>query len=195
MFAALDCGRLGDEIYRWQKVKKEEKRRMKVMRKMKVIKTALALAAVLAMSGNGWAKQGGGGHGVNGDLNGDIVTLEVTVPTKTEAGLCDSVTPTPGPTPAPTKTYSIKAYIFQPSGRMFGIAIGYNTETFTCDTAADQQVDVQMKVFPGLSLKPGPATLLYQVTETTTTTSTGPTPTTTLANEVIYEYGYRIDLH
>jgi hypothetical protein len=164
---------------------------MKVMRKMKVIKTALALAAVLAMSGNGWAKQGGGGPGVNGDLNGDIVTLEVTVPTKTEAGLCDSVTPTPGT----TKTYAIKAYIFQPSGRMFGIAIGYNTETFTCDTAMDQQVDVQMKVFPGLSLKPGPATLLYQVIETTPTTSTGPTPTTTVANEVIYEFGYRIDLH
>ena len=155
---------------------------MKVMRRMKMIKTALALAVVLAMAGTGWAKPGFGGPGVNGDLNGNTVTVVITVPTKTEVGLCDSTPPPLGT----TKAYTLKAYIFQPSGRMFGIALG--TNTFTCDTLADQQVTVALQVFPGLTLKPGPATLLYQAIETTTTT-------TTTTNEVIYEFGSRVDLH
>ena len=155
---------------------------MKVMRRMKMIKTALALAVVLAMAGTGWAKPGFGGPGVNGDLNGNTVTVVITVPTNTEVGLCDTTVLPVGT----TKAYSIKAYIFQPSGRMFGIALG--TNTFTCDTLADQQVTVALQVFPGLTLKPGPATLLYQAIETTTTT-------TTTTNEVIYEFGSRVDLH
>ena len=155
---------------------------MKVLRRMKMIKTALALAVVLAMAGTGWAKPGFGGPGVNGDLNGNTVTVVITVPTNTEVGLCDSTPPPLGT----TKAYTLKAYIFQPSGRMFGIALG--TNTFTCDTLADQQVTVALQVFPGLTLKPGPATLLYQAIETTTTT-------TTTTNEVIYEFGSRVDLH
>jgi hypothetical protein len=159
------------------------------MRAMRKIKIALVLVATLAMAGTGWAKPGnGGGPGVSGDLNGDTVTLEVTVPTQTEVGLCDS-TPLPLGT---TKAYSIKAYIFQPSGRMFGIALGYNTETFTCNTTIDQQVDVELKVFPGLTLKPGPATLLFQVVETTTNATTIPP---SVVNDVIYEFGSRVDLH
>ena len=171
---------------------------MKVMRRMKMIKTALALAAVLAMAGTGWAKpgngNGGGGPGVNGDLNGNTVTVVITVPTQTQAGLCPT-TPVVPPVGTTVDTdYNLKAYIFQPSGRMFGIALG--TNTFNCDTLADQQVTVVLQVFPGLTLKPGPATLLYQAIETTlttTTTATGTTSTTT--NEVIYEFGSRVDLH
>jgi hypothetical protein len=158
---------------------------------MRKIKIALVLVATLAMAGTGWAKPGnGGGPGVNGDLNGNTVTVVVTVPTNTEVGVCDSTPPPLGT----TKAYTLKAYIFQPSGRMFGIALG--TNTFTCDILADQQVTVVLQVFPGLTLKPGPATLLYQAIETTlttTTTATGTTSTTT--NEVIYEFGSRVDLH
>ena len=165
---------------------------MKVMRRMKMIKTALALAAVLAMAGTGWAKPGngnGGGPGVNGDLNGSTVTVVITVPTKTQAGVCETPTIPPIGTTI-TTIHTLKAYIFQPSGRMFGIALG--TEPFTCDLLADQQVTVTLQIFPGLTLKPGPATLLYQAIETTTTT-TATTSTTT--NEVIYEFGSRVDLH
>jgi hypothetical protein len=159
---------------------------MKGMKAMQKIKLALALAAVLAMSGNGWAKSGG----LSADLNGDTVTLEVTVPTNTDAALCDSVNTTPGT----AQTYAIKAYIFQPSGRMFGIALGYNTQPFSCDTTIDQQVPMELQVFPGLRLKSGPATFLFQVIQTTTTASSPTTPSTT-TNEVIYEYGSRVDLH
>ena len=157
---------------------------MKVMRRMKMIKTALTLVAMLAMCGNVWAKPGFGGPGVNGDLNGNTVTVAITVPTNTEVGLCDTTVLPVGT----TKAYSIKAYIFQPSGRMFGIALG--TQPFTCDTTADQQVTVALQVFPGLTLKSGPATLLFQVIETTTTT-TPPSAT----NDVVYEFGSRVDLH
>jgi hypothetical protein len=168
------------------KNKKEDKRRMRAMRK---IKMALVLVATLAMVGTGWAKPGFGGPGVNGDLNGNTVTVVITVPTKTEVGLCETPTTPPVGTTI-TTTHTLKAYIFQPSGRMFGIALG--TNTFDCNTLADQQVTVALQVFPGLTLKPGPATLLYQAIETTTTTTA---TTTTTSTEVIYEFGSRVDLH
>ena len=164
---------------------------MKVMRRMTVIKTAIALAAVLAMNGTGWAKKGFAGPGLAGDLNGNTVTVDVTVPTKTEA-LCPVVTPPPVGTTI-SYSYIVTTYIFQPSGRMFGIALGGNTtDPFTCDTNADEVVSLQLQVLPGLTLKPGPATLLYKVTETTTTTTIGGTTT---GSEVIWEYGSRVDLH
>ena len=157
---------------------------------MRKIKTAVALAAVLAMAGTGWAKpgNGNGNGGANGGLSGDTVTVVITVPTKTE-GLCETPTIPPVGTTI-TTTHTLKAYIFQPSGRMFGIALG--TGTFTCDLLADQQVTVTLQIFPGLTLKSGPATLLYQAIEATTTT-TATTSTTT--NEVIFEFGSRVDLH
>src|SRR5262245_17494588 len=162
---------------------------------MRKIKTAVALAAVLAMAGTGWAKpgNGNGNGGVNGGLSGDTVTVVITVPTKTEAGLCETPTIPPLGTTI-TTTHTLKAYIFQPSGRMFGIALG--TGTFTCDLLADQQVTVTLQIFPRLTLKEGPATLLYQAIETTlttTTTTAGTTNATT--NEVIFEFDSRVDLH
>ena len=163
---------------------------MKGMQKMKGIKIAIALAAVLGMGGIGWAaKPVGVGPGISGDLNGPRteVTVEVTVP-QMEApptGLCDTANT--------AQTYSIKAYIFQPSGRIFAIGIGSNTESFSCSTAADQQIDMLIKALSGLSFKPGPATLVYQVIQTTTDITDPLNPKIT--DLVVEEAGSRIDLH
>ena len=160
------------------------------MKAMQKLKLALALVAMLAMSGTVWAaKPSGAGPGIPGDLNATRteVTLEATVPLMEAppTGLCDTANT--------AQTYSIKAYIFQPSGRIFAIGIGSNTEIFSCSTLADQQVDMLIKALPGLSFKPGPATLVYQVIQTTTNTTDPLNPTIT--DLVVYEYGSRVDLH
>lgn len=158
------------------------------MKGMQKIKAAFALAAVLAMTGTGWAKNGG----IPGDLNSarNQVTAEVTVPTMTaittEGGVCDTANT--------AQTYSIKAYIFQPSGRLLAIGMGYS-EGFSCSTTEDQTIEMLVKALPGLTFKPGPATFLYQVIQTTTTASATPGGASTVADLVVYEYGSRIDLH
>jgi hypothetical protein len=151
------------------------------MQKMKGLKRALAVVAVLAMTGTAaWAKKGGGGPGIAGELNGDTVTVQLTLPTSTQVGLC--------PNPASlTATYVVRAKIFQPSGRLLGIASG--EASFNCDATIDQVVPVTLQVFPGLTLKPGPATFLYQAFET------DPASIPPTIDEQIYEYGFRIDLH
>lgn len=159
------------------------------MKAMKKIKLAVALAAVLAMGGTGWAKPKG--SGIDGDLNSarNEVTLQVSVPSMTattEGGLCDSANT--------AQTYGIKAYIFQPSGRMFAIGIGYS-EGFSCSTTGDQQIDLLIKAFSGLTFKPGPATFVYQVIQTTTTAPTTTGGSSTVADLVVHEYGSRVDLH
>lgn len=156
---------------------------MKVTRRMKLVKAAVALATVLALSGTGWAKKGGGGPGLSGDLDGDTVTVTLTIPTSTDSTVCPD-------TPISGATYHVKARIYQPSGRLLGIASGQ--QVFTCNNSQDQEVIVVMQVFPGLTLKPGPATILFRAIETvTTTTATG----TTTDREEIYEFGSRVDLH
>jgi hypothetical protein len=161
------------------------KKRMKAMQKIKVV---LALAVVLATSNVGWAAKSRG-VGIPGDLDGTRteVTVEVTVP-QMEApptGLCDTANA--------GQTYSIKTYIFQPSGRIFAMGIGANTETFSCSTTADQQIDMFIKALQGLSFKPGPATLVYHVIQTTTDTTDPLNPKMT--DLVVHESGFRIDLH
>jgi hypothetical protein len=131
------------------------------------------------MTGNGWAKPSG--PGIPGDLNGprDQVTLQVPVPAYQA---CDTLNA--------NQTYSVKAHIFQPSGRIFAIGISDPT-SFTCSQTTEQLIDLLVKVFPGLTFKPGPATLLFQVilTEDDGNTATPPVDT------VIYEFGSRVDLH
>jgi len=156
---------------------------MQAMQKMKGLKRALAVMAVLAMTSTAaWAKKGGGGPAVSGDLlaNGHV-TMEVLVPAFESCAV-------PVPNTTPTQTYSIKAYIFQPSGRMFAIGLGSNTELLECSTT-EQLIDVTVKPFSGLNFKPGPATLLFQVLENNTD------PTNPVVNGVIDESGSRIDLH
>lgn len=130
---------------------------MKTIDKMTALKRALALAAVLALTGTGWAKNGnGGGPGIPGDLNGtrDSVTLSVQV---------DACTAAPG------QTYSVKAKIFQPSGRL--LAIGIGTTSFTCQAVAQTVDNVTVNAVSGLTFKPGPATLVYEVIVTDSTTT------------------------
>ena len=156
---------------------------MKSLRKMKALKRALALAAVLAMAGTSWAAKPSG-PGIPGDLNGtrDSVNLSVSV---VGFPACDTLNT--------AQTYSVKAYIFQPSGRMFGVGIGVS-EIFSCstDTNTSQNVPVTVDAFPGLTFKPGPATLMYQVIQTTTDTVPEPD---TVSDVIMYEYGSRVDLH
>lgn len=161
---------------------------MKIM-KITALTWGLALAAVLAITGTGWAKKPTfAGPGADGQLDSTrtIVTLSVPVPQQT----CKTNTTTQ------TYTYSAKAYILQPSGRI--LAIGFSDPTdFNC--LLDQNVNVTITAIQGLSFKPGPATLIYQVMETTTTTVvtdplTGATATTTTTN-VVNEYGSTVNLH
>jgi hypothetical protein len=148
---------------------KKGERRMKGIQK---IKLALALAAVLAMSGTGWAKPNG--PGLPGDLNGSRDTVEVLL----TVGACTAVL---------NHTYSIKAYIYQPSGRMFAVGIGNNP--FTCQAVA-QEVLLTVNAVQGITFKPGPATLIYQILDTDNTNPSTPPVTT-----VVDEQGFRVDLH
>jgi hypothetical protein len=167
-------------------INKGEKK-MKVRTKMTILKQALALAAVLAMSGTGWAKKPSfAGPGLSGSLEDANTLVKVFVPVRGFEA-CN-------PTPVLGTTLSIKVFIFQPSGRIFAIGIGSSgdgsSSDFTCSTDPNVTVDVAVSVYalPGLSFKPGPATLVYQVIQTDTTA----TPPTTA---VLDEYGSRIDLH
>jgi hypothetical protein len=88
------------------------------------------------------------------------------------------------------QAYAVKAYNFQPSGRIFAIGISDPT-TFACSMTAETPVNMTVNAFPGLTFKPGPATLLFQVilTEDDGDIATSP------VDSVIYEYGSRVDLH
>lgn len=161
---------------------------MNPMQKMKALKRALALVAVLVMAGTGWAaKPGGVGPGIPGDLNGSRDSVDVSVPV---VGFASCSDPLPLNT---TRTYSVKAYIFQPSGRIFAIGLGFSG-SFACsaDLNTSQPVPVSVDALPGLTFKPGPATLVYQVIQTTTDNNTVPA---TVTDTVVYEYGSRVDLH
>jgi hypothetical protein len=129
-------------------------RNMKTM-KITALKCALALAAVLAISGTGWAaKPTFAGPGVAGqftDSTRTIVTVSVPVPQQ----VCQTNTATQ------TYSYSVKASILQPSGRILDIGFSEPTD-FNC--LLDQNVNVTITAIQGLSFKPGPATLIYQVT-------------------------------
>ena len=158
-------------------------------RTITTLKWALALAVVLAMTGTGWAKKPTfAGPGTAGQLDPTrtIVTLSVPVPQQTcQANTVDQ-----------TFSYSVKASILQPSGRI--LAIGFSDPT-AFDCVNDQNVDVTINAIQGLSFKPGLATLIYKVIETTTTTvvtdpTLGTTETVTTTN-VINEYGSTVNLH
>jgi hypothetical protein len=172
---------------------------MKIM-KITALKWALALAAVLALSGTGWAKgkptfAGPGTDGQFTDSTRTTVTLSVPVPQqqcKATTQTKDSITLQ---TTTQTYSYSVKAYILQPSGRI--LAIGFSDPT-DFDCVKDQNVNVTITAVQGLSFKPGLATLVYQVMETTTTTVTDATNkvlSTTITTNVINEYGSTVNLH
>lgn len=161
---------------------------MKSMQKMKVLKGALVLVAVLAMAGTAWAKKNKNGPGLPGDLSQDRTTVTLSVPLNDSEGnalTCDD-------TMTANQDYTVQAYILQPSGRILAIGMG-TTDTFTCISGGTLPLmveDVTVYAFPGLTFKPGPATVLYKVTLTDSTIDPS-NPTVT----VVYEYGSRVDLH
>jgi|SRR5688572_1522483 len=76
---------------------------MNVFNKITALKTAIALAAVLAMNGTALAKKGNSGVSADLSADGTSVTLSVTVG-------CDSITE--------GATGALSVYILQPSGRL-----------------------------------------------------------------------------
>lgn len=141
---------------------------MKATKRITALKSALALAAVLAMSGAATAKQASNG-GLSGTLSSDRTSATVTVTQQ-----CDSVTPgTSG---------ALSVYIFQSVGRLINIGIG--SGTVPCTNSPFSQ-DVIVNAIPGLNFQPGPATLLVRVT-TLDPLATQPT---------VSESGFTINLH
>jgi len=121
---------------------------MKPMNKLAALRGAVALAAVLAMSGTAMAKKGGNA-GLPADLNPERTQATFQVP---DLAACD----------AATTTASLTVYIFQSVGRL--INIGTFSEPITCtgvDTAAH---DVTVTAIPGFLFQPGPASYLIQYT-------------------------------
>ncbi|HKY09720.1 MAG TPA: hypothetical protein VJQ55_15835 [Candidatus Binatia bacterium] len=153
--------------------------------KIKMVSMAIALMTMLSITGTGWAKKSFAGPGIQGTFtNGTRTEVSVSIPVPADAE-CGAVPPA-------TESYSMKAYIFQPSGRIFAIGISEPT-TFTCSATLETLVPTTINAFPGLSFKPGPATLLFQVI--VTEDLDGELGALPAADRVIYEYGSRVDLH
>jgi hypothetical protein len=162
-------------------------------RTMTALKWALALAVVLAMTGTGWAKKPTFAPSLDGqfkDAARTMVDVLVPIPQCT-----DSYTASNGD--IYNFSYSLEAYIFQPSGRILAIGF-YGPSAFDCAS----NVDVTITAVQGLSFKPGPATLLYKVTETedVTTTTANPDPTlppitSTTTTITVHQYGATINIH
>jgi hypothetical protein len=154
------------------------------MRKTKVLTRALALLAILVMVCPSWAKPKDNGPGILGTLDSNRASVDLSV---SVVGFPQCTVPLPNT----TQTYAVKAYIFQPSGRMFAIGLGFSAD-FNCssDPNTSELVALTVNAFPGLTFKPGPATLVYQIIQTTTDNLTS-----AVTDVVVYEYGSRIDLH
>lgn len=144
----------------------------------RTIRLAIALATVLSMTGTGWAD-----GGFSGTLNSARTSVAISVPVPVIPD-CD-VTNT-------AKTYSAKAYIYQPSGRLLSIGISdpATDGTFACNATS---ADVTVNVFAALKFKPGPGTLLYKIilTEDINADPTNPV----YVDTVIYEYGSKVHLN
>lgn len=146
---------------------------MNVFNKVTAFKQALALAAVLSMSGTALAKNGN--SGVDGDLSADRKEVTVRMP---EIPACDFL----------TTTGTLSVYIFQSVGHL--INIGTYSGSVSCNGAPTAAQDITVTAIPGLTFQPGPATLLVRYTTTTTTAGVPPTSTQTHSDT-----GARLNLH
>lgn len=143
---------------------------MNVKNKVTAFKWALALAAVLAMTGTTLAKKpAGAGGGVPADLSDDRTSATVTV-----SAQCDPVTQGASGT--------LSVHIFQSVGRLINIGIG--SGTLMCDNTAIPQ-SIVVNAIPGLAFQPGPATLIVKLTTVDPITMS---PT-------VSESGSRLNLH
>lgn len=141
---------------------------MKATKKMTALKSALALAAVLAMSGTAAAKKPSN-SGLSGDLSSDRTSATITVTQQ-----CDPVTQ--------GASGALSVYIFQSVGRLINIGIG--SGTVLCNNSTTAQ-DVVVNAIPGLTFQPGPATLLVRFTTVDPLT----------LQPTVSESGFTINLH
>lgn len=182
-------------------------------RAITTLKWALTLAAVLAMTGTGWAKKKTFAPSADGQLDSTrtIATVTLSVPQQDcQDPTSYTVTDANGDTTTTQDySYSVKAYLLQPSGRVLAIGFsdptppspGFDSTTGFCAAALELPVDIN--AIQGLSFKPGPATVLFKVMETTTTTVSftdalthiTTVVSTTVTTNVINEYGATVKLH
>jgi hypothetical protein len=171
-----------------QKQKEEEFSMVKTSTR---IVGALALVAALVSSGPVLAAKpgkGGGGPGLNGDLNQSRTSVAVMIPVECAAPVVNGTTTT-------TTTATLSVKIFQSVGRLINIGTGSGVPTCNGQT---MDVAVTVNAVTGLTFQPGPATMLITLTETATssTPSVDPlNPVIVTSPPEITETGARIDLH
>jgi hypothetical protein len=153
---------------------------MNPVNKMKALKGAVALAAILAMTGSAFGKKNKIEGGIEADLSPerDIVTLTITP--QCQIG-----------TPGATSTADYSIYIFQSVGRLINIGIATGTG-LSCNSTTPVQVEVP--AIAGLTFQPGPATMISKFTTMETTTSTTGSQSEAQVGIPI-ESGQRINLH
>ena len=148
---------------------------------------AVALAAVLTISGTAAAKRNPNMGGASADLSADRKTVTVNVVPQ-----CHTAPVVPGS--SLSVDYSI--YIFQSHGRLINIGIG-SAEALECSATTGA---VQVEAIEGLTFQPGPATMIvklttYQTTTVTTVVNGVSTPTTTETAIGTSESGSKVNLH
>jgi hypothetical protein len=152
---------------------------MNPVNKMKALKGAVALAAILAMSGSAVAKKNKGGGGIEAALSPERDSVTVSITPQCQTG-----------TPGATSNADYSIYIFQSVGRLINVGIG--TGTLPCGNTTP--VDIIVNAIDGLTFQPGPATMIMKFTTMETTTPPGGTPTEAQVGIPI-ETGQRINLH
>jgi hypothetical protein len=124
---------------------------MKSRKNLSVLKGALAVAAILAISGSALAKKPASLGGTSATLSSDRKTVTVNATPKCMAS------------PGATLSAEYSIYIFQAHGRLINIGIG--TEAGDCVTS----IPVDVEAIDGLTFQPGPATMIIKVTTVATT--------------------------
>jgi hypothetical protein len=141
---------------------------MKLAVNLKMLKGAVALAAILAVSGSAMAKKNSNGGGLPADLSDDRTEVTLDVSDLPACPLSTSGT--------------LSVYVFQSVGRL--INIGTYSGVIPCSGAPTTVEDIIVRAVPGLTFQPGPATLLIRYTATDA-----------MAQPTITETGARINLH
>jgi hypothetical protein len=160
---------------------------MKIGMNLTVAKGAVAVAAILAMSGSALAKKPASLGGSSATLSSDRKTVIVNATPR-----CMQST-----VPGSTLSADYSVYIFQSHGRLINIGIG--TDEGDCSAAKE----ITVEAIEGLTFQPGPATMIIKVTTYETVTTSTPSPTTgqppvvTTSETPIgtFESGAKINLH
>lgn len=136
--------------------------------KMARLKGAIAVAAVLAMTGSALAKKPA--SGTPGQLSPDRTSVDVTI-----GVMCDPATTLNG-------IGQLSVHILQSVGRL--INVGIANADVTC-TGAETAEAVTVEAIEGLTFQPGPATLIFRFTTRDSVTLL----------DTVQERGSRLNLH